>query len=191
MIGAIAGGIISACISIGAQSVTGDKTINWSKVALDGTIGAISGLLSATGIGAVASAAISGVLGLAGSVRGDLIDSDGDWDQVNWGKAATVGIIGAIFGASKGSQNSVKLGENLLKNNEVKTQFGRLLNAVNDYAAGTISKRGMTGVFNLYGGQFIDAVSKALPRTVAGLTAKNLAGLFASSVVSSFAGSFF
>lgn len=87
--------------------------------------------------------------------------------------------------AGSGSQNSSALGKGLLKNKEVNSQFGRLFNALNNYAAGTISKRGMTGVFNLYGGQFISAVTRALPGTVARLTAVNLSKLTVSTLVTS------
>lgn len=87
-----------------------------------------------------------------------------------------------------GSQNSKEIGKGLLKNKEVSKQFGRLLKATNDYATGTISKRGMTGVFNLYGKKFIETASRALPSTVAKLTAKNLGKLGATTILSTIIG---
>lgn len=143
-------------------------------------------MLSATGIGTVAAAIISVGLGFVGSVGGDLISSNGDWSQVNWGKTAVMGVINLGLGAwgGSGSQNSSALGKGLLKNKEVNAQFGRLFNAVNNYAAGTISKRGMTGIFNLYGKQFINSVANALPGTVARLAAINLCKLSVASMLS-------
>lgn len=98
--------------------------------------------------------------------------------------SAVLGFAGLVLGAwaGSGSQNSAAIGKGLLKNNEVSTQFGRLFNAVNNYAAGTISKRGMAGVFNLYGKQFISAVSKAMPGTVARLTAINIGRLGVATI---------
>ena len=54
---------------------------------------AISGLLAATGIGMWGAAIVSGGLGFVGSVGGDLIESNGDWSSVNWGKAVVLGIV--------------------------------------------------------------------------------------------------
>lgn len=112
---------------------------------------------------------ISGGLGFAGSVGSDLISSDGDWSSVNWKKAAIMGAVNVLFGAwaGAGSQNSKELGKWLLKNKEVYKTFSTLYKATNKYAAGTISKRGFTGIFNLHAGKFISAVSNALPGTVA------------------------
>ncbi len=133
-------------------------------------------MLAASGIGTLAAACISGGLGFAGSVGGDLISSNGNWTSVNWGKAAIMGVVNFGLGAwaGAGSQNLSALGKWLLKNSEVNRTFSILYKAANNYAAGAISKRGFAGVFNLYCGQFINAVSRALPGTVAKLTAVNL-----------------
>ena len=53
------------------------------QVLLDGTIDGISGLIVFSGIGAIGSAIISGVLGFVGSVGGDLIKSKGNFSKVN------------------------------------------------------------------------------------------------------------
>ena len=177
IISTIIGVTIGAGASVISQGVTnGWENINGWQVLLDGTIGGISGMLAATGIGTLAAACISGGLGFAGSVGGDLISSNGDLTSVNWGKAAIMGAVNFGLGAwaGAGSQNSSALGKGLLKNSEVNRTFSILYKATNNYAAGAISKRGFAGVFNLYGGQFINAVSKALPGTVAKLTAVNL-----------------
>ena len=80
IIGALVGGIIGTGVSVISQGVTnGWDNINGWQVLLDGTIGAISGLLSATGISMLGAILISGGLGFAGSVGSDLISSDGDW----------------------------------------------------------------------------------------------------------------
>ena len=145
IIGTLVGGIIGASVSVISQGVTnGWDNINGWQVLLDGTIGAISGLLSATGINMLCAALISGGLGFAGSVGSDLISSDGDWSSVNWKKAAIMGAVNALFGfcSGAGSQNSKALGKGLLKNKEVYKTFSTLYKATNKYTAGTISKRG-------------------------------------------------
>ena len=177
IISTIMGVAIGAGASVISQGATnGWENINGWQVLLDGTIGGISGMLAATGIGTLAAACISGGLGFASSVGGDLIASKGNWTSVNWGKAAIMGAVNFGLGAwaGAGSQNSSALGKGLLKNSGVNRTFSILYKATNNYAAGAISKRGFAGIFNLYGGQFINAVSKALPGTVAKLTAVNL-----------------
>lgn len=79
----------------------------------------------------------------------------------------------------------------MLKNKEVYKTFSTLYKATNKYAAGTISKRGFTGIFNLHAGKFISAVSNALPGTVARLTAINLLKLGASTAFSTLIGARF
>ena len=136
---------------------------------------------------------ISGGLGFAGSVGSDLISSDGNWSSVNWKKAAIMGAVNAILGfcSGAGSQNSKELGKGLLKNKEVYKTFSTLYKATNKYTAGTISKRGFTGIFNLHAGKFISAVSNALPGTVARLTAINLLKLGTSTAFSTLIGARF
>ena len=188
LIGTLVGGIIGAGASAITQGLTnGWNNINGWQVLLDGAIGAASGFLSATGIGKVGAAFFSGCFGFAGSVGGDLISSNGDLSSVNWVKATIMGFLNMALGAwaGEGSQNSNALGKELLKNREVSKKFGILYNATNNYLTGNISKRGFSGVFNLYGNQFVSAVSKALPRTVARLTAVNLRNLGITSIISS------
>ena len=196
IIGAFVGAAIGAGVSAITQLATDDHKIDPMQVVLDGSIGAVSGLLAATGIGAWASACVSGALGFAGSVAGDLIQSKGDVDSIQWGKAVVFCVLGLVnFGLGKwagaGSQNSSALGKGLLKNKEVSKTFTTLYNATTDYAANAISKRGLAGVFNLHGKKFISAVADALPSTVAKLTAINLGKLGISSLISGFTGSLF
>ncbi len=108
----IVGSLIGAAVSFGAsvlsQSLTGDKQINWGQVALDTVIGGISGALGASGINQAISIIAGGALGAIGSVGGDLISSNGDWNQVNIGKAILMGGVGAFLGAwtGAGTQNA-------------------------------------------------------------------------------------
>lgn len=78
----------------------------------------------------------------------------------------------------------MQLKKHLLKNGEVNKTLGILYNATKNYLVGIISKCGFSGIHNLYGNQFINAVSKALPRTVARLTAINLGKLGIASIIS-------
>lgn len=91
-------------------------------------------------------------------------------------------LLGLKFGA--GFQNVKGLSESLLKNGDDNKAFGVLYNATNNYIVGNISKRGFAGIFNLYEKQFINAVTKAMPGTIARLTATSLKNLVISTVVS-------
>lgn len=191
IIGSVVGGIVGAGVSAITQGISNgwDKINGW-QVLLDGAIGAFNGALATSGIGSVASKIISGALGVAGSVGGDLINSNGNWNEINWGKAAILGAVNvglAIFGGSN-SQDATKLGKELLKNKEVSSKFSVLFNAVNDYASGTISKRGMTGIFNLYGKQFANAVTKNMHGLVAKLTTHSLGFSSLTTIATSFFG---
>ena len=109
IIGALAGAVIGATSSVISQGLTkGWGNINGWQVLLDATIGGISGALGASGINQVVSMIAGGVLGVAGSVGGDLIASGGDWSQVNFGKAILMGAIGVGLGrwTGAGTQNT-------------------------------------------------------------------------------------
>ena len=102
--------------------------------------------------------------------------------------------MGSIAVSTMVSMAAWKLSKYLgskIKNKEVHKTFSTLYNATNNYAAGIISKRGFTGVFNLHAEKFISAVSNALPGTVARLTEINLGKLGASTLISSAIGSLF
>ena len=167
-------------ISVFSQGITnGWSNINGWQVLLDSTIGALSGLVAASGFGALASAFISSGLGFAGSVLTDVIESNGEWESIDWGKAAIMGIINFGLGlwGGAGSQNTKELGKGLLNNKEVNKTFSILYNASNKYLARNMSSRGIAGVFNLYSKQLITSISKALPKIIAKLTAINLVKL--------------
>lgn len=108
LIGALIGAVACFGASVLSQSLTGDKKINWGQVALDTVIGGISGALGASGINQVTSIIAGGVLGVAGSVGGDLIASNGDWSEVNVWKAIVMGGVGALIGSwtGAGTQNT-------------------------------------------------------------------------------------
>ena len=108
----IIGGLIGAVIGAGTSAVTqglanGWDNINVGQVILDGAVGAISGVIGATGIGAVGSVISGATLGFVGSIGSDLISSNGDWTSVNWTKAASMAILGGVMGkfSGPGKQN--------------------------------------------------------------------------------------
>lgn len=157
---------------------------------VDGAIGAISGLVATSGLGAFASGLISGGLGFLGSVTSDIISSNGKIEDINWGKAAILGIANffvGMFVGGAGSQNSKAIAKGLLKNEEIDKTFRILYNATNKYLARNLTNRGYAGVFNLYGKQFLELASKSIPNIIFRLTTKNLAILAASTFVSSLA----
>jgi len=121
--GFIVGTLVSTAVSIMSQGFTnGWDSINMAQVALDGALGGIGGLLAFTGIGALGSAFISAGLGFVGSVGGDLISSNGDWDKVNWTKAGIMTVVKFGLGFGAGAKNSKAISKDLwgtVKNTKV------------------------------------------------------------------------
>lgn len=108
-----------------------------------------------------------------------MIESNGEWSSINWGKAAIMGVINFGIGlfSGAGSQNSKSLGKALLKNKEVNKSFSILYNATNKHLAGNMSNRGFAGVFNLYGKQLVNSISNAMPKIILKQTVKSLVKL--------------
>ena len=99
---------VGALIGFGTSVITqglsnGWDNINWSQVGLDTLIGGISGAIGGSGIGLAGSIIAGSIMGVTGSVGGDLINSHGDWSKINWGKAAVMGIVGGMTGWLSGS----------------------------------------------------------------------------------------
>ena len=160
--GFIIGSLVSTASSIITQSLTeGIENINGWQVLLDGTIGGISGLIAFSGIGAIGSAIISGVLGFVGSVGGDLIKSKGNFSEVNWNKAVVMTIMNFFLGFGSGVQNSKVINNSLksaLSNNVGFKAVSKVL--LNPKA----SARGIQGVLNLYGKSLTQEISSSLTR---------------------------
>lgn len=160
--GFIIGSLVSTASSIITQSLTeGIENINVWQVLLDGTIGGISGLIAFSGIEAIGSAIISGVLGLVGSVGGDLIKSKGNFSKVNWNKAVVMTAMNFALGFGSGVQNSKAIENSLksaLSNNVGFKAVSKVL--LNPKA----SARGIQGVLNLYGKSLTQEISSSLTR---------------------------
>ena len=161
----IAGFVIGALVGTASSIVTQGLTEGWDningwQVLLDGIIGGISGLLAFSGIGAFGSALISGGLGFVGSVGGDLIRNNGDWSQVNWGKAAVMAGMNFLLGWGPGLQNSKAIGKSLSSSLSNNTGFKAISKALANPKA---SAKGIQGVFNLYGKSLAQGISSALP----------------------------
>ena len=123
-IGAAVGGIVSAGSSIISQWISkGWDNINWGQVGFNGLIGLITGGVMASPLGALATGIAVGGLSFTQSVGNDLFNNSGDWSQVNWGKAAVVGVVsGVIAGGSKYLTNNTSLMNKFVnKTSSVKT----------------------------------------------------------------------
>ena len=110
IIGAVIGGIIGAAFSVGDQYIenNGDwDQINWLMVAYDGGVGAISGAVSATGIGTVGSIIFGTACGFGSSLlRDSLFYKEKSWGE-KFADASWNGIMGGIAGfISGGGANS-------------------------------------------------------------------------------------
>ncbi|MCR4898491.1 MAG: RHS repeat-associated core domain-containing protein, partial [Acholeplasmatales bacterium] len=191
IVGAIVGAVIGASASIISQGInSGWNNINGWQVLFDGTIGAVGGLITASGIGLIGAAISSGLLGFIGSVGDDLIQSNGNWNSIDWVNASIMTATGIAFGmiSGPGAQNSSEIGEALMKNSEINKTFKILVNASEKYVAKDMSKRGLTGVFNLYGSKFLSIISKEIPKiamqgTLNGLKYNAMSNIFSSIVI--------
>ena len=88
----IVGATIGAYVGVGASIISQGMSSGWSninswQVLLDGTMGAISGAVGASGISKIGSIIIGGVLGGAGSIGSDLLSNNFDPASINIGKA--------------------------------------------------------------------------------------------------------
>ena len=179
LIGAFIGAAASFLGSVLSQSLTGDKKINWTQVILDTAIGGISGALGASGITKAISIIAGAVLGAAGSVGGDLILSNGDWREVNIGKAILMGSIGALLGSWTGAGtqnaktmvNTINAGKSwgskafltsakevALRPNSgltIQTMYMNMAKAISKYTVQGISKVSVASFISTFGGNSI------------------------------------
>ena len=137
IIGGIVGVAIGVTTSIVSQGFTkGWENINAQQVVFDGVLGAVSGVIGASGIGVVGSMIWGGTLNFAGSIGSDLIANDGNWEDVNWGKAFAMAAIGVGFGrwAGAGAQNTKAMCQAI---NEGKSWGAKIFNSF----SGNVSSR--------------------------------------------------
>ncbi len=104
----VIGFIVGAAIGFGGSAISqgvtnGWNNINWGQAGFDALIGGLTGLIGGSGIGIVGSTIVGGLLGFVGSAGGDLIASGGNFNEINWGKAAIMGVIGSITGLIAGA----------------------------------------------------------------------------------------
>ena len=93
---AVTGAVFSAVSSIFVQLVT-TQTVNWGQVGISSLFGAISGLLSFTGIGGVAGQFfIQGALSLSESVS--LAAADGSLSDFSVGEGLLSFFVGGVLG---------------------------------------------------------------------------------------------
>ena len=140
LIGAFVGLVVNTTASIVVQGITnGWENIDANQVVFDGLMGAVSGAVGASGIGAVGSIIIGGALNVVGSIGSDLIASDGDWSTVNIGKALVMGAVGAGLGkwAGAGAQNTKAMCNAV---NMGKSWGAKMFNAF----CGSVSDQGMS-----------------------------------------------
>lgn len=182
--GFIVGALVGSTASIISQGLTkGWDNVNFWQVLLDGAIGGISGLLAFTGIGALGSAVISGSLGFIGSVGGDLISSNGNWNKVNWTKAIIMTAVNFGLGFGAGAYNSKAIGSDLWKSVS-KTNVGNIFQkAVAKYSSGQITQKGLQGIMNLYGNTLAMSMTNAMPMIMANRVTNSFGSILISGGV--------
>ena len=149
-----AGAAIGGAISFGTQAISG--TLNWGQFVLDIGVGAITGLIGASGVSKAAATVMGGLIGSGSSIASDLINGQ----PVSWEKAAISGVIGILAGfyGGAGVKNVRGLAANgkflgaslnmpgitafLLKNSKtflLSAQYKLFLGAMKYYVIGTIA----------------------------------------------------
>ncbi len=116
LIAAGIGGLVGMGGSAISQGVSnGWDNIDWGVVAIDGAAGFATGALLASPLGPVATGALVGVVSFVQSAGTDLYKSNGNWNNVNWEKAVTFGVInGILAGVSKSFIKNTSLQSNFV-----------------------------------------------------------------------------
>ena len=111
LIGAGIGGLFGSAGSAISQGIqNGWNNIDWGQIAIDGGAGFITGALIASPLGGLATGIGVGVITFVQSTGSDLYQSNGDWDKVNWNKAAFQSIFsGTVSGIGKYLLQNVNL----------------------------------------------------------------------------------
>ena len=116
----IVGGLIGFAISFTSSVLTqakdndGDITkVNVFEALYDGAIGAINGVLAASGVGTGVSIVMGAIMGAGSSIGKDLIFGDG---KVDWKQAGINALIGGVSGVIAGAgADNVKAGAHVTK----------------------------------------------------------------------------
>ena len=159
-----AGAAIGGAISYGTQAISG--TLNWGQFVLDIGVGAITGLIGASGVSKAAATVMGGLIGSGSSIASDLINGQ----PVSWEKAAISGVIGILAGfyGGAGVKNVRGLAANgkflgaslnmpgitafLLKNSKtflLSAQHVGFVKAMGVYAVSTLLLNFISGLLNL------------------------------------------
>ena len=107
VVGVLLGAALGAAGSIVSQAASNDwnwNEVNPAKVALDTTVGAISGLVATTGISLVGSVIFGGALAGVQSIAEDLLINH---SEVDWLKLGTSIVVGGVGGLISGSGANV------------------------------------------------------------------------------------
>ena len=136
--GAAIGGGIGFTTSIISQAATGKISVG--QLILDTLFGAVTGLIGGSALGAFGSAVAMGLTSFTQSMTTDLITTG----NVNYGKAAVNGILGAALGMKSGAQHGLT-GKTKTLQNSIKTINNKIA------AGGYYSLRGGKGALNLVG----------------------------------------
>jgi len=115
------GASVGALVGIGASIISqgGFASADPWQVFFNGVMGAAAGAAMASPLGWASTGAIVGGLGFAQSVGNDLFNNGGNFGQINWGRAATIGVIsGVLGGAGKYISQSGRLMHVFTKNSK-------------------------------------------------------------------------
>ena len=107
VIGAVVGAVVSA-VTTGIDSYVTTGSVDWGAVGISAAVGAVSGGVAATGLGAIAQAAITAGASAIGSVATDIYErsKDPNAGELSWNELGNI-TIKAIGSAAIGFASSV------------------------------------------------------------------------------------
>ena len=122
-----AGAAIGGAISYGTQVVSGE--LDWGQFALDIGVGAITGLIGASGVSKATATVLGGLIGSGSSIASDLINGK----SVSLGKVVMSGVIGTFAGflGGAGVKNIDGLSSSIFKGFSSELTKGIVNNLIN------------------------------------------------------------
>ncbi len=148
VIGAVAGAAIGFIGSVASDLISGKSfsEVDWGKAGISAAIGAVSGLVAATGLGAVAQAGVSAGLSAADNAIGQIRDNGGTkglkFDYLDCLGSAVIGGASSAFGsliggksqAASAAKKFLSDAQNRINNGSIKRGFqiaGRAIEHIN------------------------------------------------------------
>ena len=162
---ALAGAAIGAGLSVSTQAFSGE--LNWGQLALDTGVGAISGLVGASGISRIGAAFVGGAMGGSSSFLSQLIKGEDISSSKFWWKVAIGTAIGFGAGLAGGAgKQNVKASNSAPKVKKALDGINKVLakQYSGAYSSARYAQATMTNVCNRFASELIKQQKSCLRR---------------------------